>query len=256
MKIAIVGYGHVGKAMHLLFKNAIIYDKYLKIGKISEVNSAELGFICVPTPMKETGECDTTEIEEALSLITCDCIVIRSTVPIGFTDKMKDKYHKRIIFQPEYYGETMSHPFANLRNQTWLSFGGEGKDVDFAIRAYQEVITSSVKINIYPAKAVELAKYMENSFLAAKVIFCNEIYDIANALDVDYNIAREVWLSDPRIGRSHTFVYKNNRGYGGSCLPKDIASLVFQADSVQIDPTLLKAIIQKNKQYNKTEREE
>lgn len=96
---------------------------------------------------------------------------------------------------------------------------------------------------------------MENSFLAAKVIFCNEIYDIANALGVDYNMAREVWLSDPRIGRSHTFVYKNNRGYGGSCLPKDIASLVFQANSVQIDPTLLKTIIQKNKQY-KTETEE
>ena len=158
---------------------------------------------------------------------------------------MKSKYNKKIVFQPEYYGETVDHPFANLKNQTWLSFGGDSDDIKLAIKAYQTVTTSEVKINIYPAREVELAKYMENAFLALKVTFCNEMYDIAKALNVNYDIAREVWLSDPRIGRSHTFVYSDKRGYGGSCLPKDIASIKHQSDALGVDTTIISAVIEK-----------
>ena len=54
--------------------------------------------------------------------------------------------------------------------------------------------------------------------MATKVTFCNEMYDIAMALGADYNLAREVWIADPRIGASHTFVYEDNRGYRASSL--------------------------------------
>ncbi len=64
------------------------------------------------------------------------------------------------------------------------------------------------------ADAVEFAKYMENAFLATKVVFCNEMYDLAGKLGVNYNVVREIWTSDPRIGTSHTFVYPGNREYG------------------------------------------
>lgn len=118
-----------------------------------------------------------------------------------------------------------------------------------AIEIYQSVINSNVKIYQADSDTVEMAKYMENAYLAAKVIFCNEMYDICEKLGISYNKAREIWIVDPRIGSSHTFVYKNNRGYGGSCLPKDISSITKQAKEMGLNPKLLDAVISKNKDY-------
>jgi UDPglucose 6-dehydrogenase len=73
-----------------------------------------------------------------------------------------------------------------------LSFGGNTKGVNHAIEAYKTIINSNVKIHIGNAREVEFAKYMENCFLATKVTFCNEMYDIANSLNVDYNSSREI----------------------------------------------------------------
>ena len=70
---------------------------------------------------------------------------------------------------------------------------------------------------------------MENSWLATKVVFCNEFYDLAKAYGVDYHELRECWLQDPRITRSHTYVYPDNRGWGGKCLKKDTANLCYGA---------------------------
>lgn len=247
MKIAIVGYGHVGKAMHKLFQDAYVYD--IDRGSKEGVNACEVAFVCVPTPMGPDGVCDTHIVEEVISWIECKLIVLRSTVRVGFTDEMMEKYQKVIVFQPEYYGETVAHPFADLKNQNWLSFGGTAQGIALAIRAYQQVINSNCRIFQASAKEVEFAKYMENSFFATKVIFCNEMYDIAEALGVNYNVAREIWLGDPRIGTSHTFVYPDARGYGGSCLPKDIAAIKNQANEKGEDTTLLDAVINKNKNY-------
>ena len=249
MKTGIVGYGHVGKAMHKLFKEAVIYDKYLELGSREEINSCDIVFVCVPTPQKKGGYCDTSAVEEVIRWVESKAIVLRSTVYVGFTDEMSKKYNKEIIFQPEYYGETVAHPFADLNERKWLAFGGTKRGIDLAIRAYQDVINSNVRIYQSDAKDVEMAKYMENAFLALKVTFCNEMYDIAKSLGSDYNRAREIWTADPRIGTSHTFVYADKRGYGGSCLPKDIASIVAQANDSDTDCTLLESVIRKNAMY-------
>jgi len=63
---------------------------------------------------------------------------------------------------------------------------------------------------------------------------------------LDYNQLREIWLADPRMGRSHTFVYENNRGYGGACLPKDVQSLIVQAKQQDVDISLIEAVRNKN----------
>ncbi len=246
MKIGIVGYGHVGKAMAELFKDSVIYDKPLNIGTKDEVNQCDVAFVCVPTPSNADGSCDTTIVEEVIGWLDVKTIVIRSTVYVGFTREMSKKYGKEIVFQPEYYGETVAHPFSDLSGRQWLSFGGDSAAVDRAIGAYKHVYTSNVQIYITDSDSAEFAKYMENAFLATKVIFCNEMYDLAKKLNVDYNKAREIWLADPRIGRSHTFVYEDNRGYGGSCLPKDVLSVIDQAHQTGSDCTLMEAVHLKN----------
>lgn len=246
MKVGIVGYGHVGKAMHDLFKDAIIYDEPLGIGIKNDINSCDVAFVCVPTPQSKDGSCDVSIVENVISWIESSVIILRSTVYVGFTDEMASKYKKEIVFQPEYYGETVAHPFVDLNARTWLTFGGTENGINRAINVYKSVMNSSVAIYQSGAKEAELAKYMENAFFATKVIFCNEFYDIAKGLGVNYNVVRELWLADPRIGPFHTFVYEDNRGYGGSCLPKDMAAIIYQAHSNKIDATLLEAVAKKN----------
>ena len=249
MKIGIIGYGHVGKAMHKIFKNAIIYDINLKKDTKEEINNSDVIFICVPTPSTKEGKCNTSIVEDILSQFKSKLFILRSTVYVGFTDYAKEKYNQNIVFQPEYYGETVDHPFANISKQSWISFGGEQKDINIAIKVYQTIKNSNTRIIQSPAKDIEMAKYMENAFLAAKVIFCNEMYDIAKSLGVNYNVAREAWIADPRIGSSHTFIFEDNRGYNGKCLPKDINSINNQAKEKGVDSTMLESIIKKNKYY-------
>lgn len=251
MKVGIIGLGHVGTAMHNLFKDAIVYDKFKNIGTMDDINNCDAAFICVPTPMHENGSCDTTAVDDVLSWCNCKVLIIRSTVRVGYTREMAKKLHKKIVFQPEYYGETTAHPFANLTERTWLSFGGTPEAIDLAIEAYKTVINSNVKIYQASSDEVELAKYMENAFLATKVIFINEMYDICEKLGLNYNQVREIWTADPRIGTSHTFIYKDNRGYGGSCLPKDISELHTLEIKNGLDDTLINAVIEKNKKYHK-----
>lgn len=248
MKIGIVGSeGHVGSAMKALFPNAVCYD--LKSGTKEEINQCHTVFVCVPTPSRSDGSCNTDIVESVLEWIDVPLIILRSTVYVGFTDAMREKYNKEIVFQPEYYGETVDHPFSDLKARKWLTFGGTEKGIHLAIKTYQTVHNSNISIYHGDAKSIEMAKYMENCFFATKVIFCNEMKDIADALGANYDIAREAWIADPRIGTSHTFVYDDNRGYGGSCLPKDMASLIYQADIAGEDATLLKGVSSKNAKY-------
>jgi UDPglucose 6-dehydrogenase len=246
MKCGIIGYGHVGTAMHNRFQDAIIYDELKNIGTKEEINKCDIVFVCVPTPEAKDGSCETAIVESVILWIESEVIVIRSTVPVGFTAKMVEKYEKKIVFQPEYYGETVAHPFADLKNQHWISLGGTREAVSQVMLFYQEHITSEIHFYMADSNTVEFAKYMENTFLATKVTFCNEMYDLATKLGIEYNMAREIWLVDPRIGRSHTFVYPANRGYGGNCLPKDTKALVSIGEAVDSDMTLLKSVIAKN----------
>lgn len=247
MNIGIVGYGHVGKIMKELLPQAIVYDEPKKLGYRNEINECDIAFVCVPTPQGKGGRCDTSIVEDVLSWIETDVTVLRSTVPVGFTKTMMYKLNKNIVFQPEYYGETKNHPFGDPRNRSWITLGGNEIGTQKVAELYQSVFTSDLIINQVDSDVAELAKYMENSFLATKVTFCNEFYDIAKALCIDYNKVRETWLLDPRIGRSHTFVYPDNRGYGGSCLPKDTAAIIYTALENGVNPTLLKAVDSTNK---------
>ncbi len=252
MKVGIVGFGHVGTAMQELFKDAYVYDKYKKIGSKREINKCDVAFVCVPTPQNEDGSCDTSMVDEVLNWLKTDLIVIRSTVPVGYTKEKNATHKSSIVFQPEYYGETIDHPLKDLRQRKWITLGGEDEDVEKAVQVYQTVYNANIKICLIDSSAAELAKYMENAYFAMKVIFCNEFYDIAKKMGISYSKAREAWTLDPRINKDHTFVYAKERGYGKSCLPKDLANIIYQAEKEGIDVTLLKSIKEKNAKYRPT----
>lgn len=249
--VAILGLGHVGSIMHELFPDAIVYDEPKGIGTREEVNECDFAFVCVPTPKAEDGHCDTTIVDSVLEWLDPKiCIILRSTVPVGYTNWKSMFYCKDIVFQPEYYGETHNHPFADPHNRSWITLGGFSHVTRKVADLYQTVYTSDLIINQVSSNVAELAKYMENAFYSVKVTFCNQFYDLAQAYNIDYHKLSETWLLDPRISRSHTDVYPDNRGYGGSCLPKDTAAIIYEADKMGVDMSLLKATEEANRRYH------
>jgi UDPglucose 6-dehydrogenase len=246
MRITIIGYGHVGKAMHHIFPEAVVYDKPLGVGTLEATYDADIAFVCVPTPMHDHGECDTSIVEEVVASLQAEIIVLRSTVPVGFTDDLRERTGRRIVFQPEYYGETVDHPFSDLSKRAWITLGGLPEDIACVVEAYQQVYNAELKIMTSDAKTAELAKYMENCYLAMKVTFCNEFYEVAESYGIQYHELRELWLADPRIGHSHTFVHKNDRGFGGKCLPKDVSALIAMADKKDVNVDLMKSVRSRN----------
>ncbi|HEY8825806.1 MAG TPA: hypothetical protein VIP07_13115 [Candidatus Limnocylindria bacterium] len=248
MKVAIIGAGAVGRGMAQLFPDAVLFDEPKGIGTREQVNACDVAFVCVPTPRKDDGTCDTSIVEDVVAWVEAPLIVIRSTVSVGTTARLAAKHPKKsIVFQPEYGpAETPDHPFNDLRKVRWIILGGHRTATSKAVRVWQDVYNADVVIQQTNAETAELCKYMENAFLATKVTFCNEFFDIAQRLGIDYNELRELWLLDPRIGKSHTFVFPDKRGYAGKCLPKDMDAVIAAAEDAGHDPQFLKAVASSN----------
>lgn len=248
MKIAIIGAGAVGQGIAQLFADVVLFDEPKNIGTRESVNACDAAFVCVPTPRREDGACDTAIVEHVVGWLETPLIVIRSTVAVGTTRLLAERHpRKNIVFQPEYGpAETPDHPFNDLRKVRWIILGGDRRATSLAVRLWQDVFNSDVVIQQTTPDAAELCKYMENAFLAMKVAFCNEFFDVANRFGVDYNELRELWLLDPRIGKSHTFVFPDKRGFGGKCLPKDLDAIITAVEHEGYEPTLLKSVMSSN----------
>ncbi len=249
MTIGIVGYGVVGRALGKLFgysaenSTVRVYDKALPglndARSKAAIQGCDLVFVAVPTPEGQDGQCDLSAVEEVVSWVEPP-MCLKSTIPPGTVDRLVRETGKRLCFSPEYVGETRWHAWKDISNHGFVIVGGERPVSALAIRAYQEVLGPEVRYFATDAKTAELCKYMENAFLATKVAFVNQFYDLAKAFGVDFNELRELWLADERIGRSHTIVTEE-RGYRGRCLPKDMAALIRAAKGLEGTP-LLEAI--------------
>ena len=173
-----------------------------------------------------------------------------STVAPGTTERLVRETGKRIVFQPTYGpGETPGHPFGDFHQVRWLILGGEREATNQVVPLYQTVYNADTAIWQTDARTAELTKYMENAYLAMKVTFCNEFYEMARTFAVDYNELRELWLQDPRMGRSHTFVFEDERGYGGKCLPKDVSAIIQAARMHGYSSHLLTAMTEANERF-------
>src|SRR2546421_4691945 len=220
------------------------------MGDREEVNRQQCAFVAVPTNRRPDGSGDTSIVDATVSWLNTERIVIRSTVPVGTTDRLTRETGKRIVFQPEYGpGETPDHHFNDPRRVNWVILGGDREDTVAVADLYKQAFSAELVIHQSDARTAELTKYMENCFLALKVTFCNEFYELAQQFGVDYNELRELWLLDPRIGRSHTFVLPDDRGFGGRCLPKDVAAMVSTACAAGYTPQLLLAVLAANAQF-------
>ncbi len=258
--VAIIGYGYVGKAVHSFFKDhfdVLIYDiaePAISASKEEINKKADLAIISVPTPMSENGAADLSALEATFKWLKTELVLVKSTVPPGTAAALSKKFKKDIAFSPEYIGEGhYSVPFwkgypdpLDMKKHEFVIIGGPKKVRGKILSFFKTVSGAEPRYLQTDSTTAELVKYMENSFLATKVTFCNEFFDIAESFGVDYNELRELWLLDGRIGRSHTVVHEDKRGFGGKCLPKDVNALVKAAAKAGKDAELLRSVLAVN----------
>lgn len=264
MKIGIVGYGSVGKQIRSLFARhyrVSHWDKEL-LGCNSEtlreaVNQSDVGFVCVPTPSHpETGRCDTSIVEEVVDWLETPLIVIKSTVEPGTTDRLIQRTGKRIVYSPEYVGESSYCPVyrweQDMEAAPWYTFGGDPRDTRECVELYQRVLGPGRIYHQTDAVTAELAKYASNVFFAMKVAYCYELAEICRSAGVDYHKLRETWLMDPRVGDHHTAVFADNdHPFGGKCLPKDTLAFAAYANELGLPSVLIRAILASNEEVGK-----
>mgnify|MGYP001581676372 CR=1 FL=1 len=246
-KIAIMGAGMVGGAMADYFENAIIYDPPKGIGSKEELNTADIVFLCVPTPYD--GRFDLSYVESAIGeLEGSKVVVIKSTVVPGTTNAMQKKYPQhKFLFNPEFLTEAsadqdMRYPDRQIIGYTKESFTIATDILNLLPRAPFE--------RIIPALEAEVIKYFTNTWFATKVIFANQMYDLCEKIGADYETVKVGAAADKRMtGTSHLEIFhKGSRGFGGKCLPKDLSALVEFADKQGVDMGLLREVDRINKQ--------
>ena len=162
------------------------------------------------------------------------------------------KYKKRVVMQPEYLGETPSHPMLNPKTRPFLVIGGSPEDRRTLINLYTTVYNANVTIRQVTSREAEIIKLSENRAIACKVAECQELYDVCDQADVDYYTIRDaVYGDDPRMNLWWTFVFPDKRGFNSKCMPKDVYAWCAWAESIGYKPEITRAILERNKKWIK-----
>ena len=252
LSVGIIGIGVVGATLRRYFEKReikpFLYDKNKNIGSLEEVNRADVIFICVPSPFTKEKGFDLSFVEEAVSNIKEEkIIVIKSTVWPGTTEKFQKEYPQhKFLFNPEFLIEKTADE--NMQNPDRQIIGYTKESHNIAEKILNLLPEAPFK-KIIKSQEAEMVKYFGNSFLSTKVIFANQIYELCQNLGIDYEIVRKCASADKRIGPSHLDVhYGDYRGYSGKCFPKDIRALIQFADLNGVNLKLHKTVEEINNQ--------
>ncbi len=245
MGVGIIGQGFVGKALKAGF------EKYYEVDTLDLdkdkctvdylediVELVNIIFVCVPTPMKKDGSCDTSIVEAVVKDIndmvvsrnvSDRVVVVKSTVAPGTTERLnKICQNIQVVFNPEFLTE--SNYIEDFRNQNRIILGGPRPGITKVKRFYSKIFPKTTIVKTGSTIA-EMVKYMTNTFLATKVSFANEMFQICDKLNIDYDKVVEYSTYDERLGKSHWAVPgpDGHLGFGGSCFPKDLNALIHLA---------------------------
>jgi UDPglucose 6-dehydrogenase len=255
-KIGIVGVGVVGGAILSAVKDndnldvrVIDIDPTKNTHTYQDLMECDGVFICTPTPQSEDGTCDVSILLNVLGKLRKykGVIISKSTAPIDVYQKLNEIY-PNLVHAPEFLTEANAN--VDFITGKFAFIGGNTKafilEAERIIRLTQPYLFAVYHCSIGEAA---LAKYTINTLLATKVSFMNEIYQLAQKMNCNYEVVSEMVKSDERIGRSHMKVPgpDGKFGFGGMCFPKDTSALLKFAESNGVHLGVLDSAIRVNK---------
>src|SRR5688572_17658398 len=234
----------------------VIFERNWKSGSLTFTDNLEEGirhadliFLALPTPPGEDGSADLSyilKVAEQIGRLIKDykIIVDKSTVPAGTAEKVHYTIAKHysgqfdVVSNPEFLREGFAVEDFMKPDRMII-----GTTAERAIKILQELYAPFVRqgnpIICMDARSAELTKYASNAFLATKISFMNEIAYMCEHLGANVDMVRHGMGTDDRIGKRFLFA---GIGYGGSCFPKDVKSLLYEAKLINYDFKILEAV--------------
>jgi UDPglucose 6-dehydrogenase len=260
MKIGIIGYGYVGKAVAASYEqgNVLISDPaYLNISwSLSDLkDKCNAIFICVPTPQSQDGACDTSILESVIKDLNgyTGIVICKSTASPRVYQHLEETSGLKLAHVPEFL--TQVNAVEDYLRPNKLVIGCRrniSKEVADIIT--QSQVQFNKQIDFCAIGEAAFYKYMANTFLAMKVIINNEYYDLAEQLGLDWNVLKDFAKHDSRLGDTHWAVPgpDGSRGFGGACFPKDTVALAKIAEDLGVELSVLNAALNRNHYYRKS----
>ena len=255
MRLGIVGNGVVGHATARVFMEhheVLVYDilSGKATHKLGEVMECDLVFLCLPTPM------DATSLAPDVSIIESFCaahrnrvtpIAIRSTVPVGTTARLADVFNlPGLVHNPEFLTARCAVTDAHLPSRNIVGGPQSAASVKF-MRLYRDRFPGTPCLHM-SSNDSEAVKYATNTFFAVKVALMNELRAFADKAGIKWENLLAGLLADGRIAYSHTKVPgpDGRRGFGGTCLPKDLAGMIHQMEALGLSAAVCRAAMERN----------
>jgi UDPglucose 6-dehydrogenase len=257
-KIAVIGMGFVGGTIYESIKLNIGQNIDLVaidtakgwMASYNDIHNYDAVFVCVPSPQGPDGTADTSILENVLAKLTQvnfnGVIISKVTAPPNVYQRLQEQYIN-LVHAPEFL--TAANAFEDYINGKFAIIGG-------AVSAYRHEAERIIRMSQKNLETVKfcsigdaaLAKYAINSFLATKVIFMNELYQLATKAGLNYDVVSNLIKQDARIGDSHMRVPgpDGSFGFGGMCFPKDTSALLKYAETVEKDLSVLDTAVKTN----------
>ncbi|MDM5356496.1 UDP-glucose/GDP-mannose dehydrogenase family protein [Peribacillus sp. ACCC06369] len=234
---------------NLLAQNATAGRLLFTTSHREALNGAEIIIIAVGTPQMEDGGADLSYIVQAAkdiaaNLVQSSVVVIKSTVPVGTNDFIKEiidehceeKVTFNMVSNPEFLRQGSA--VMDTMQPDRIIIGSENKE---AAKKVQEMYRPlNVQFILTSIRSAEMIKYASNAFLATKISFINEVANLCGAVGADVKDVATGMGKDKRIGEAFL---QPGIGYGGSCFPKDVKALLHTANLNGVHFSLLKETV-------------
>jgi UDPglucose 6-dehydrogenase len=241
----------VEEGLHELVTSGLATKTLSFTTEIAEaIPSADVVFLCLPTPQDDDGSADISYVEKAVedirSILKQGAVVVnKSTVPVGTADRLMQILNRpdvHVVSNPEFLRQGTA--VSDFLHPSRVVIGGDDElAVNVVAGLYAGVNAPILKMRTASAEAL---KYAANAFLATKLTFINAMADICEAVGADiFDVATGIGM-DPRIGSD---MLRAGPGWGGSCFPKDTRALVSIAADGGYDFALLRGVIETNDQH-------
>jgi len=244
MKLTLIGFGFVGKAVHHTLSkhhDIKVVDPSYNDNKIEDDSDGYI--VCVPTPSSRDTSCDMTIVKDVITYCPENKpVLIKSTISLEGWRNLQ-KFGKSLSFSPEFL--VANNAINDFANQEFMLYGGA--DYKFWKDIFPFPLVSAT------VEELIMTKYVRNCFLATKVAFFNDIHKLCEKVNINYDNVANLTSMDRRIGSSHMQVPgpDGELGYGGACFPKDTKALVATGKHYDVKMTVISDVIKANNTMRK-----